>query len=145
MIGRAMRRATIRSSGAGQTLVEFALVIVVFLALLLAFFDLGRVVYAQNAINQDAHAAARFASLEAPRTSEAILEEARSVSPAVEFPDSAISGEGGVADNYYPLGTAEGQPVVVQIVLPVPLLTPILSTIFNGSITVTARSEELIH
>jgi Flp pilus assembly protein TadG len=141
MILRASRSTPPRRGHAAQALAEFALVLPIFLVMLMILMDLGRVIYAQNAITQDAHAATRFASVEAPQTTADIISKAKIVSPAVDYPDSAITGEGGL---WYPDGTAEGKRVVVQIELQVPLLTPIVSTIVGGSITVTARSEELI-
>lgn len=53
-----MRR---RSSPRGQSLVEMALVIPVFLTLLVAVFDLGHVVWANDALSTAAREAARFA------------------------------------------------------------------------------------
>jgi hypothetical protein len=45
----------------GQALAEFALVIPIFLVIFLAIFDLGRVVWANNALSNAAREAARFA------------------------------------------------------------------------------------
>jgi hypothetical protein len=53
-----MRR---RHASAGQTLVEFALVAPIFFALLLGMVDLGRVIWANNAIANGAREGARFA------------------------------------------------------------------------------------
>jgi Flp pilus assembly protein TadG len=125
----------------GQSLVEFAIVMPLFLLLLMVLFDFGRVVYAQNAITQDARAATRFASVSAPQSDSAIRQRARFMAPGVDYPDSAITGEGG---NFYPDGTAEGSRVVVQITVQVHLVTPIVSNIVGGSFTVSATSEDLV-
>lgn len=53
-----MRR---RSGSAGQTLVEFALVAPIFFALMFGMVDLGRVIWANNAIANGAREGARFA------------------------------------------------------------------------------------
>lgn len=45
----------------GQTLVEFSLVILVFLVILMAIFDLGRGVFAYNSVTNAAREGARFA------------------------------------------------------------------------------------
>jgi Flp pilus assembly protein TadG len=45
----------------GQSLVEFALIAPIFLALLLSVFDLGRVVWANDSLTNAAREAARFA------------------------------------------------------------------------------------
>jgi hypothetical protein len=50
-----------RSGSSGQGLAEFALVIPIFLVILLAIFDLGRVVWANNVLSNAAREAARFA------------------------------------------------------------------------------------
>jgi Flp pilus assembly protein TadG len=50
-----------RHRGRGQALVEFALVIPVFLILLMAVFDLGRAVFAYNSITNAAREGARLA------------------------------------------------------------------------------------
>jgi Flp pilus assembly protein TadG len=50
-----------RRRGRGQALVEFALVIPVFLLLLMAVFDLGRAVFAYNSITNAAREGARLA------------------------------------------------------------------------------------
>lgn len=47
----------------GQSLVEFALVIPLLLALVLAFADLGRVIYFYSAVNNAVREAARFGSI----------------------------------------------------------------------------------
>jgi len=50
-----------RPRSAGQALVEFALVIPIFLALLMGIFDFGRVVWASNSLASAAREGARFA------------------------------------------------------------------------------------
>lgn len=50
-----------RDTSAGQTLVEFALVAPIFFALMFGMIDLGRVIWANNAIANGAREAARFA------------------------------------------------------------------------------------
>jgi hypothetical protein len=51
--------------GRGQALVEFALIVPVFLLLLMSLLDFGRVVYAQHTINQDAAEGARVGAVSA--------------------------------------------------------------------------------
>ena len=48
-----------RSRWRGQALVEFALVLPIFLLILMTLLDFGRVIYAQHTINQDAAGGAR--------------------------------------------------------------------------------------
>jgi Flp pilus assembly protein TadG len=129
------------SLSAGQAVAEFALVLPVFLLLVLALFDFGRVVYAQNAITQGARAATRLASVSAPQPEAAIRDRARTMAPGFTLADTAITGDGGL---FYPDGTAEGSRVVVHITLDVPLVTPIIANILGGSITVEVTSEDLV-
>ena len=135
------RRRLPRSPHGGQGVLEFALVLPVFLLLLMVLFDFGRVVYAQNAISQGARAATRLASVSAPQSDAAIRERARTMAVGVTLPDSAITG---VGDQFYPDGTAEGSRVVVHITIDVPLATPIIANILGGSMTVEVTSEDLV-
>jgi Flp pilus assembly protein TadG len=143
MLYRSKRRST-RPPSRGQALVEFILVLPLFLVLLMGLLDFGRVIWAHNAIRLDAEGAARFASVSAnTRTDAQIRAEAKRISPAVPFPDSAINNNGALL--FYPSGTDVGNPVMVQIVLEVPIVTPFVSQIVGGSVTVSVKSEELIH
>jgi TadE-like protein len=58
-----MRIAGRRSRSMGQGLVEFALVLPVFMALLIGMVDLGRAIWANNSAANAAREAARFASV----------------------------------------------------------------------------------
>jgi Flp pilus assembly protein TadG len=50
-----------RDHAAGQTLVEFALIIPIFILIVIGIFDVGRAIYAYTTINNAAHEAARLA------------------------------------------------------------------------------------
>ncbi len=52
-----------RHRGRGQSLVEFALVIPIFLLIMVAIFDLGRAVFAYNSVTNAAREGARFAAV----------------------------------------------------------------------------------
>lgn len=54
-----------RSGKKGQALVEFALVLPLFILIFMIMADFGRVIFAQNAINQDAREAARAGAVPA--------------------------------------------------------------------------------
>ena len=133
---------TRRRGGTGQSLVEFAFILPIFLLMLLILFDFGRVIFAQNAITQDAQGATRFASVSAPQTDAAIRQRAKAISPGPALPDSAIKGDGG--GSFYPNGASAGNKVVVEIEIHIPVITPLLSTIVGGDFTLSSRSEELI-
>lgn len=56
-----MRVSLRRQDRAGQTLVEFALIIPIFILIVMGIFDVGRAIYAYTTINNAAHEAARLA------------------------------------------------------------------------------------
>lgn len=58
-------RATSRMQGRGQALVEFALVVPIFLLLFFGIVDAGRVIYMNSVLSQAAREAARAAAVEA--------------------------------------------------------------------------------
>lgn len=60
-MGASMQRSRTRSRGQG--LVEFALVLPVFMVILIGMVDLGRAIWANNAVANAAREAARFASV----------------------------------------------------------------------------------
>lgn len=190
-MARPFSRRAGRQRTRGQALVEFALVIPVFLLLLMTLFDFGRVIYAQNTINQDAREGVRrgivsTSTADGLKTNgdftarfAAIRAAARVMSPAVPITDASIFGadasllggpcsgaiNGGtpampndavtppnttVANScFYPNGLANADPtrppkVVVHIQVRVDFITPIISNLFGGGITVYATAEQLI-
>jgi Flp pilus assembly protein TadG len=50
-----------KDNSPGQTMVEFALIIPIFILILMGIFDLGRAIYTYTTINNAAHEAARLA------------------------------------------------------------------------------------
>ena len=58
-----MRRTSRRSRSRGQGLVEFALVLPVFMVILIGMVDLGRAIWANNSVANAAREAARFAAV----------------------------------------------------------------------------------
>jgi Flp pilus assembly protein TadG len=140
----------------GQGLVEFALIIPAFLLLIMILFDFGRVIYAQNAINNDAREGARAAIVDARfdlAKYDAIRAAAKRFSPLVSLTDSMVTGNpvtcpAGVADAYpgcfYPNGATAGLETEVNIRVTVPIITPIISQLIGGSFTLTAKSVNFI-
>ena len=159
-IRRSWGRSADRSRG--QALVEFALIVPIFLLLLFALVDFGRVVYAQQTITQDAREGARaglVASLDATinqATYTKIRTAAKQMAPGVNLTDADIKGHTGactttVSDTaasgycFFPDGVTCSDPanpprVWVTIAVTVPLLTPIMSNLMGGSITPSATS-----
>jgi len=146
----------------GQGLVEVALILPAFLFLILILFDFGRVIYAQNAITNDARAGARVAIVDAGFDTVKYAEiraAAKQFSPLTALNDSNILGRAGVAcpvadpvaagTCFYPDPPVSGQPVAgqateVNISVTVPIITPIISQVLGGSVTLTAQSVNFI-
>ncbi len=63
--GTLMRGTRVRGRPKGQGLVEFALIIPIFLLLLVGLIDVGRLVYMNSVLSQAAREGARLASVEA--------------------------------------------------------------------------------
>jgi Flp pilus assembly protein TadG len=159
--GRAGRRSR------GQALVEFAFVLPIFLFILMILVDFGRIVYAQNAITQDAREAARVGSTGVVGTGlgdpgansglgpmsakyNAIRAAAQIMSPGVPMTAASVTGMSGDCTAYadplgthtcfYPDGTQVSNRVVINITVIIPILTPIISNVVGGSYTLTASS-----
>ena len=79
------RRST---TGRGQALVEFALVIPIFLVLLVALFDLGRAVFAYNTLTNAAREGARIAIVNQYEPS--IIARAKQQTAIVELNDPSV-------------------------------------------------------
>lgn len=78
----------------GATIVEFAIVVPLFLMLLLGIMDVGQMVYGKSVLTSAVHRAARSASLETRNTNEAdasVLDAIRPVLPGVTIKTSRTS------------------------------------------------------
>ena len=90
ILRRRTRLASARRSR-GQALVEFALVIPLFLLMLVALFDLGRAVFAYNTLTNAAREGARVAIVNQDLTS--IIDRAKQQSAIVELDTPNVSVE----------------------------------------------------
>jgi Flp pilus assembly protein TadG len=75
--------------GPGQALVEFALIIPIFLLLLVAIFDLGRAVFAFNTLTNAAREGARIAIVNQYEPS--IIKRAKDQTAIVELSDPSVA------------------------------------------------------
>jgi Flp pilus assembly protein TadG len=130
-------------------MVEFALVIPIFLLLLVAIFDLGRAVFAYNTLTNAAREGARLAAVNQYQPS--IVQRAKNSTSIVELNDPSVSvgyfqenadGTLGVA---CPLPSttsiAVGCVAVVSFEATYQPITPIISNIiFKNGVTFTATS-----
>ena len=130
----------------GQALVEFALVIPLFLVLLVGIFDLGRAVFAYNTLTNAAREGARIAIVNQYKPT--IIAHAKQQTAIVELNDPSVS-----IDFYQvkPDGTpdmatkcaliAVGCLAVVSFEATYHPITPFISNIvFKDGVTMTARS-----
>ncbi|OGO58218.1 MAG: hypothetical protein A2V85_14755 [Chloroflexi bacterium RBG_16_72_14] len=143
LLRRGARGAT-RSRG--QALVEFALVIPIFLLVLVALFDVGRAVFAWNTLTNAAREGARMAIVNQDVAS--IKERARGQTAIVELDDPTVAvGFYQVADDGTPDLSDTCSPVAVGCLAVVTFeatyrpITPLISNImFRDGVTFTAKS-----
>jgi hypothetical protein len=132
--------------GRGQALVEFALIIPLFLLLLVALFDLGRAVFAYNTLTNAAREGARMAIVNQDTTS--IVNRAKSQTAIVELdaPNVTVNfyrtKADGTADLSDPCNlVAVGCLAVVKFEATYRPITPLISNIlFASGVTFTAKS-----
>lgn len=144
------RRLSTRRNRAGQALVEFALVIPVFLLLLVGLFDLGRAVFAYNTLTNAAREGARLAIVNQDEPS--IIEHAKNASAIVELnvPNVDVDfwqiNNDGTPDTSTPCNlVANGCLAVVTFEATYQPITPIISNIvFKNGVTFKATSQLLV-
>lgn len=135
-----------RSRGThGQALVEFALVIPIFLLVMIALFDLGRAVFAYNTLTNAAREGARIAIVN--QDVPTIVSRAKSQTAIVELNDPSVSVHfyqtaDGTADLSRPCSpVAVGCLAVVSFEATYNPITPIIGNILFGSgVTFSAKS-----
>jgi Flp pilus assembly protein TadG len=128
---------------AGQSLVEFALVFPVLIILLIAIFDLGRLVFAYNDITNAAREGARVGIIN--QTTATIKSEVVSQATSLGLVAADVTVTYADADN--PSSPCSSNPpttleclVVVTVAYDWQAITPIIGNIV-GPITVTSISE----
>lgn len=130
----------------GQALVEFALVIPIFLLLLVSLFDLGRAVFSYNTLTNAAREGARFAivnqdvpSIISRAEKESAIVELNAPNVTVNFYQVASDGSPDTTNPCSPV--AVGCLAVVSFEATYQPITPIVSNIlFKNGVTFTAQS-----
>jgi hypothetical protein len=133
-------------AGRGQSLVEFSLVIPLFLLLLIAVFDLGRGVFAWNTLTNAAREGTRMAIVN--QDTATIIANAKAATAIVELNDPSVSigfyvmGTDGKPDYAHPCSpVAVGCLAVVSFQADYRPITPLISNIvFGNKVTFTAQS-----
>lgn len=140
------QRASGSTSGRGQALVEFALVIPIFLLVLIALFDLGRAVFAYNTLTNAAREGARMAivnqdvpTITARAKGQTAIVELNDPSVSVAFYQVADDGTPDLSDPCSPV--AVGCLAVVSFEATYQPITPLIGNIvFGDGATFTAES-----
>lgn len=142
-------RSRPRRRSAGQSLVEFALVLPLFLVLVMGIADLGLAVFAYNSITNAAREGARLAIVNQDKTTVATKATqqsaiARTPTVTVEFYQKATDGTPNTSTTC-PVGAATyigvGCLAVVTFEGSYMPITPIIGNIiFGGGVTFTAKS-----
>jgi Flp pilus assembly protein TadG len=135
-----------RGTRRGQALVEFALVIPLFLLLLVAIFDLGRAVFAWNTLSNAAREGARIAIVNQYKPS--IVARAKQSTAIVELNDPSVTVDfyqvnaDGTPDTSKQCAlVAVGCLAVVSFEATYQPITPLVGNIvFKNGVTFTARS-----
>lgn len=142
----AFHRSTKASKRRGQALVEFALVIPIFLLVLVAIFDLGRAVFAYNTLTNAAREGARTAIVNQYKPS--IVARAKQQTAIVELNDPSVqvdfyqvNADGTPNTSVQCALIAVGCLAVVSFEATYQPITPIVANIiFKNGVTFTARS-----
>lgn len=135
-----------RTRRRGQALVEFALVIPIFLLMMVALFDLGRAVFAYNTLTNAAREGARIAIVNQDQTS--IVTRAKRQTAIVELNDPSVSvgfwqvKADGKADLTRPCNlVAVGCLAIVRFEATYRPITPIIANLlFKNGVTFDATS-----
>ncbi len=135
-----------RPHSRGQALVEFALVIPIFLFMLVALFDVGRGVFSYNTLTNAAREGARMAIVNQDKAT--IIERAKAQTAIVELNDPSVSvgfwqmADDGTPDYSDPCDlVAVGCLAVVSFEATYKPITPLISNlIFRGGVDFTAQS-----
>ena len=128
----------------GQALVEFALVIPIFLLVMVAMFDLGRAVFAYNTLTNAAREGVRLAIVNQDTAS--IIARAKSQTaivelsnPSVDISFKQVDADGTMGGNCSPV--AVGCVAIVNFEATYRPITPLIADIlFKNGVTFTATS-----
>ena len=133
----------------GQALMEFALVIPIFLLVVVALFDMGRAVFAYNTLTNAAREGARMAIVN--QYQPFIIQKAKQATQIVELDDPSVTvsfwqvAADGTPDKTKPQCNdlvAVGCLAVVSFQATYQPITPIISNIlFKNGVTFTATSQ----
>jgi len=128
----------------GQALVEFALVLPIFLLVLVALFDLGRAVFAYNTLTNASREGVRLAIVNQDTAS--IIARAKSQTQIIELSDPSVDIDFWQVNNDGSLGTAcspaaVGCVAIVNFEATYRPITPLIADLlFKNGVTFTSTS-----
>lgn len=121
----------------GQSLVEFALILPIFLILVMGIFDLGRVVYYYSAIHNAAREGVRYGSVQQCDIA-GIEDRARHLAAGLEdalvIPSPIFETEGGVPAY-----------IIVTVEYTFEPVTPLIGVFLGSDGSITLRSKAISH
>ena len=119
----------------GQTLVEFALILPVFLFLIIAIFDFGRAIYYYSTVHNAAREGARYGVIH-PKTTDypAIETRAREFAIGLGVSDVNVSVVAGPIER---VGTVNNPTIKVTVSYIFRPITPFIASLFCGCQTIT--------
>lgn len=130
----------------GQSLVEFALILPVFIVILVGIFDGGRLVFAYNGVNNAAREGGREATvnqteadIQARAAQHAVALDIAPADVDVDFRDSATPDDANTCDGALGQAAIVGCLAVVQVNYTYTAATPIIGALI-GPITVTGEA-----
>jgi Flp pilus assembly protein TadG len=142
MTTRDVRR---RERAGGQSLVEFALVLIPFLFIVLGLFDLGRYVYSQNTLAEAAREATRWALADGHwEDPAAVKQRAENMATAVANPVAVVEcvdGSGANTTAYAPPSSYCTRPGYVLRVRVTASLSAISLAAVIGPVALSATSQ----
>ncbi len=129
---------TLNDSRAGQSLLEFALVVPVILAVIFGLFDLGYAVYAQNTISTAAREGARMGII-LGNDDNAIRVRVYATSPGLTLTDSQIHISPSPSRTF-------SQPITVTINYTYTAVTPVIGQILGsgGKLSLSSTSVMIV-
>ncbi len=116
-----------RRHSKGQSMVEFALILPIFVLILIGLFDAGRAIYAYNTVSNSARAGVRVAIVDQNTTR--IKDAARQKAAGLGLTNGDVTTT---------VCTELGCPLTVKVVYDFTPVTPIVGDLFNPQISSTA-------
>ncbi len=131
-----------RTTHKGQTLVEFALILPIFLFLLVVIFDFGRAIYYYNAIHNAAREGARYGVIH-PNISDYPAIEQRAIDYAIGLGISDIDVSVGPGTSEF-AGNIDNPTIMVIVRYMFRPVTPFVAQLFCGCDGLELRSDAVM-